>query len=139
MTHAEILKGALQAIKDGIDNGGYYNAVAVGEVDYRKIDYPCVQVVQGRTDETTDLEYSQEVELIIYYEKGVKGYTVTEYLNTLDEIGDTVDEIETEILKSDFIGPYKMNNAEPYAPFEVKNNRLLPFVVTIEYRMHKGG
>lgn len=138
-SQTDILVGGLKEIVDGLTEYGQYQNIGVGEVDYTKIDYPSVQVVPGRTDETTDLEYSQEVELFFYYQKDIKGKEDHDILNMLKDVGRALYYVEEQLKTSDIIGPYKMTSAEPYAPFDVKNNRLIPILVTMEYKMHKGG
>ena len=134
-----LLIGAIVEIFEGLHDSNLYENIYIDEVDYRKIDYPCVQILPGRTSETGNYEYSQPVDVIFYYEKALKGGKDTRLVEILDEVGEAEYYIEERIKTSDFVGPYKMDSAEPYAPFEAGNNRLLPILMTVEYKMIKGG
>ena len=98
-----------------------FESVVLGEVNPKNLDYPCIHVIPDVSNYVGNQEYEDTIKINYYFTKGHDD--PREYLDSLESMEESIDDILLELYKNELIGNHKVDRIEHYRG-EMANTRL---------------
>lgn len=104
----------------------------LGEINPNNLSYPTVHIIPDTSNYVSNQEYEDTVRINYYFEKGHDDDR--HYLDSLEEMEDSIDSMLLELYKDEIVGAHKVDRIEHYRG-EMSNTLLE--IVSVDIRVSK--